>query len=130
MRRVRVRVAAGLLGVVGLAAGCATRDAERTPAAGAARYQLRCDSADTAQASTLFCVRLDTRNGDATVLDLDKLPVTSGASRAADETDGSYELACDATVTPQQSDFRCLRLHTRTGDAVMLRLSELPRWPR
>lgn len=93
------------------------------------RYQLRCDSADTAQASTLFCVRLDTKNGDAVVVDLDKLPVTTGPSRATEETDGTYQIECDSTVTPQHSDFRCLRLHVRTGDVVMLRLSELPHFP-
>lgn len=95
----------------------------------APRFQLACDSADTSQASTLFCVRLDTRNGDALVIDLDKLPVTSGPSRATDEVDGTYVMACDSTVTPQHSDFRCLRLHTQTGEIVMLRLSELPHWP-
>lgn len=118
-----------MLAVAGVSA-CRAKEAGEGPTASSPRYELRCDSADTAQASTLFCVRLDTRNGDAVVLDLDKLPVTSGSSRAQDEQDGTYQLACDSTVTPQKSDFRCLRLHTRTGDAVMLRLSELPPWPR
>jgi hypothetical protein len=94
------------------------------------RYQLVCDSADTAQQSTLFCVRTDTRNGDAFVVDLDRLPITSGASKAADERDGTYQTVCDSTVTPQKSDFRCVRLHTGTGDVIVLRLSELPHWPR
>ena len=116
----RALLALALLG------GCAQKS---TPVP-APRFELRCDSADTAQASTLFCVRMDTRNGDALVIDLDKLPVTSGPSRATDETDGTYAMACDSTVTPQHSDFRCLRLHTRTGDLVMLRLSELPHFPR
>ena len=96
----------------------------------APRYQLVCDSADTAQQSTLFCVRTDTRNGDAFVIDLDRLPITSGASKAADERDGTYQTVCDSTVTPQKSDFRCVRLHTGTGDVIVLRLSELPHWPR
>jgi hypothetical protein len=94
------------------------------------RYQLACDSADTAQQSTLFCVRLDSRNGEALIIDLDKLPVTTGSSRALEDVDGTYRIECDSTVTPQKSDFRCLRLHTRTGEVVMLRLSELPHWPR
>jgi len=106
-------------------AGCSAKSG----AAPAPRFQLACDSADTSQASTLFCVRLDTRNGDALVVDLDKLPVTSGPSRATDETDGTYVMACDSTVTPLHSDFRCLRMHVRTGDLVMLRLSELPHVP-
>ena len=116
-----MRLAVALLAV----GGCA----KPAPTAPPPRYQLACDSADTAQASTLFCVRMDTKNGDAVVLDLDKLPVTTGPSRATDETDGTYAMACDSTVTPQHSDFRCLRLHTRTGDVVMLRLSELPHFP-
>lgn len=104
---------------------------ERGAAGGAApRFQLVCDSADTAEQSTLFCVRADTRNGDTHVIDIDKLPITSGASRAADERDGTYQTVCDSTVTPTKSDFRCLRLHTGSGEVVVLRLSELPRWPR
>jgi len=100
------------------------------PAGAAPRFQLICDSADTAEQSTLFCVRADTRNGDTHVIDIDKLPITSGASRAADERDGTYQTVCDSTVTPTKSDFRCLRLHTGSGEVVVLRLSELPRWPR
>ena len=111
---------------VALLALAATACAPKSDPVRTARYQLACDSADTAQASTLFCVRLDTRNGDAMIVDIDKLPVTSGSSRATDENDGTYVIECDSTVTPQSSDFRCLRMHTRTGDLAMLRLSELP----
>lgn len=113
-----------------VAAGIAGCSGSGPASAPGPRYQLACDSADTAQQSTLFCVRLDTRNGDALVVDLDKLPVTSGSSRSLDDTDGTYRIECDSTVTPQKSDFRCLRLHTRTGEVVLLRLSELPHWPR
>ncbi|MBA3542580.1 MAG: hypothetical protein H0T79_23395 [Deltaproteobacteria bacterium] len=111
---------------LGFATACSTAGSSATPAP---RYQLVCDSADTAQQSTLFCVRSDSKTGDVAVIDLDRLPITSGASRAAEETDGTYAIECDSTVTPQKSDFRCVRLHTRTGDVVMLRLSELPHWP-
>lgn len=93
-------------------------------------FTLTCDSADTATRSTLFCVRTDTRNGDAAIIDLAKVPLTTGDSKAADGPSGSYETVCDSTNTAQKSDFRCLRLDTRTGDVVMLRLAELPRWPR
>lgn len=98
--------------------------------AAAGRFALACDSADTAQKSTMFCVRTDSRNGDAMVVDLDRLPITSGASRAADGPAGSYQTVCDSTVTSQKSDFGCVRLHTGTGELVVLRLSELPHWPR
>ncbi|HEY6179129.1 MAG TPA: hypothetical protein VIX73_31965 [Kofleriaceae bacterium] len=107
-------------------AGCSTGPA----ATALQRYQLACDPANTPQQATLFCVRLDTRNGEALVLDLDKLPVTAGSSRALDDADGTYRIECASTATAQRSDFRCLRLHTRTGEVVMLRLSELPHWPR
>jgi len=110
-----------------LAAACAERGGAAAPAA---RYHLVCDSADTSEKSSLFCVRADSRNGDTMVIDIDKLPMTSGASRAAEERDGTYETVCDSTVTPVKSDFRCLRLHTRSGDVVVLRLTELPHWPR
>ncbi len=122
-----IRTSIAALSVLATAA-CANRSAPG--GAPPARYHITCDSADTAEQSTLFCIRSDSRNGDAMVVDLDRLPITSGASRAADETDGTYETVCDSTVTPQKSDFRCVRLHTRTGDIVMLRLSELPHWPR
>ena len=112
---------------VGALAAC-----DRGGAAGRAapRYQLVCDSADTAEKSTLFCVRADSRNGDVSIVDIDRLPITSGASRATEERDGTYQTVCDSTVTPQKSDFRCLRMHTGSGDVVVLRLSELPHWPR
>jgi hypothetical protein len=120
-----MRAAIGLA-MLALAGGC-----DRGGAAGAApRYELACDSADTTEKSTLFCVRTDTRNGDVSVVDLDRLPITSGASRAADERDGTYQTICDSTQTAQKSDFRCVRIHTRSGEVVVLRLAELPRWPR
>jgi hypothetical protein len=119
------RLAAAALVILG--AACTERGGAAAPVP---RYQLVCDSADTSEKSSLFCVRADSRNGDTMVIDLDKLPMTSGASRAAEERDGTYQTVCDSTVTPQQSDFRCLRLHTRSGDVVVLRLTELPHWPR
>lgn len=98
--------------------------------AAAPPFQLTCDSADTARASTLFCVRTDTRSGDVLVVDLDRLPITSGSAAADAEAPGTYQTVCDSTVTPDQSDFRCVRLHVHSGEIVVLRLSELPRWPR
>lgn len=115
-----------VLAVLLLGAACS----KPAPTRDAHPYALACDSADTAQKSTLFCVRTDTRNGDALVVDLDRLPITSGASRAADAPAGTYQTVCDSTVTPTKSDFGCVRLHTGTGELVMLRLSELPHWPR
>jgi hypothetical protein len=111
--------------LLALVAGCADRAAAPAPP----RFQLSCDSADTSTHSALFCVRTDTRDGDVRVLELDKLPVTSGSSRVAAAPAGTYQTVCDATSTPNKADFRCLWLDTRTGDVVTLRLSELPTWP-
>jgi urease accessory protein UreE len=113
------------LAIAVIAAGCSNAPGGAAPP----RYQLACDGANTPQQATLFCIRLDTRNGEALVIDLDKLPVTTGSSRALDEADATYRIECASTATAQRSDFRCLRLHTRTGEVVMLRLSELPHWP-
>ncbi|MBK9032092.1 MAG: hypothetical protein IPL61_12365 [Myxococcales bacterium] len=122
----RVRRAALVLALV-LVGACGAKGGGST---GAGPFALACDSADTAQKSTMFCVRTDSRNGDALVVDLDRLPITSGASRAAAGPAGTYQTVCDSTVTPQKSDFGCVRLHTGTGEVVVLRLSELPHWPR
>lgn len=92
-------------------------------------FALRCESLDSPNESTLQCVRLDTRDGDVRVIDLDKVPITSGTSRGAAELPGTYHLECDATTTAQRSDLFCVRLHTQTGEVVLLKLSELPRWP-
>jgi hypothetical protein len=93
-------------------------------------FALACAAADTTTQSTLYCVRTDTRNGDVAVLDLAKLPLTTGPSKAADAPSGTYQTTCASTNTAQKSDFHCVRLDTRTGDVVMLRLAELPRWPQ
>ncbi|MCB9563638.1 MAG: hypothetical protein H6709_12350 [Kofleriaceae bacterium] len=125
----RVPTALALALALATAAGCG-RSGGGAAGVPPPPYALSCDSADTAQQSTLFCVRTDTRNGDVMVVDLDRLPITSGASRAADEPAGTYQTICDSTVTPTKSDFRCLRMHVRTGEIVVLRLAELPHWPR
>ncbi len=115
--------------VTAVVAAFALSACTKEPAAARPAFTLSCDSADTSTQSTLFCVRTDTRNGDAVVLDLAKVPLTTGTSKASDGPSGTFETVCDSTNTAQKSDFRCLRLDTRTGDVVMLRLAELPRWP-
>jgi hypothetical protein len=118
----RLGAAALLLAV----AGCGGSAASSAPPP----FALTCDSADTAQQSALFCVRTDTRDGDVMVVDLDRLPITAGAARAGAEASGTYQTVCDSTSTPAQADFRCVRLHRVSGELVLLRLSELPHWPR
>ena len=109
-----------------LACGC---NPSQPNAAGAPAFALACASTDTPVESTLHCVRTDTRNGDVRLIDLDRVPITSGSSRAGEEESGTYQTVCDATTTSQTSDLRCVRLHTRTGEVVVLALAELPRWP-
>jgi hypothetical protein len=126
-RLLRSAVATLLLCAAGAVIACTSPTL--TPGGeGPGPFALACDSADTTQRSTLFCVRTDTRDGDVLVVDLETAPVTTGSSRASLEPAHTYQTVCDSTVTPEQSDFRCLRLNTRTGDIVVLRLSELPRW--
>lgn len=98
-------------------------------AATAPAYTLACDSSDTAEASTLYCVRTDTRSGDILLVDLDQVPVTTGSTRGLDEAPGTYQTVCDSTSTSVRADFRCVRLHTLTGEIVLVTLAELPRWP-
>lgn len=105
-------------------AACAKTSATPRPA-----FELDCDSADTDTQATLYCARTDTRNGDVVILDLAKLPLTTGSAKAAEAHAGTYVTHCSSTNTAQKADFRCVRMDTRTGDVVMLRLSELPRWP-
>ncbi len=115
-----------ILSLAVFACGCnsASPNAAMAPA-----FALACASTDTPTESTFHCVRTDTRNGDVRLIDLDRVPITSGSSRAGDEESGTYQTFCDATTTSQTSDLRCVRLHTRTGEVVVLALAELPRWP-
>lgn len=114
----------GLLAATLWLAACSQAAPQNAPA-----FVLRCESLDTPSESTLQCVRVDTRDGDVRVVDLDEVPITSGTSRSLAEAAGTYQLECDATTTSQRSDLFCVRLHTQTGEVVLLKLSELPRWP-
>jgi hypothetical protein len=105
--------------------GCA-QGAQPTPGP---NFTLACESLDAPTESTLQCVRTDTRNGDVRLIDLDKVPITSGTSRALEEGAGTYQVVCDATTTSQRSDLWCVRIHALNGEVVLLKLGELPRWP-
>lgn len=114
--------------VVLLAASCSERPlpAASDPAGSVALpFHLVCDSADTRESSTLFCVRLDTRDGDVRRVDLSKLPQSNGPTRAAAGPAGTYQLVCDSTNTEVQSDFRCVRLHRQTGELLLVRLPKV-----
>ena len=114
----------GLLPFVAFVTSCSQPAPPPSPT-----YTLACESLDAPAQSTLQCVRTDTRNGDVRLIDLDRVPFTSGPSRAMDEAAGTYQTVCDATTTSQGSDLWCVRLHVFNGEVVILKLSELPRWP-
>lgn len=120
MRRCAIGVAVAFAAIACSSKG-STGDRPAAP-----RYELDCDSSDTKVQSQLFCVRTDTRTGDIRVVELKKLPVTSGPTAAAAAADGRYATVCDSTDTPEASTFRCVRLDTHSGELVMVRLGELP----
>ena len=100
------------------------------PAAAGARYQLRCESSDTAETSQLFCVRLDSSTGDVRQIDLDKLTRSAGPTAVAEpEPPGTFQLECDATVTEKRSDLYCLRLNTRSGELLLVGLPKVGKIP-
>jgi hypothetical protein len=94
-------------------------------ARGDVRYRLVCDSADTAQSSTLFCTRLDTRTGDVRTVDLAKVSVSNGPVGGPEYPPGTYELVCKSTQTPQRADYRCVRLNASTGEILLLNLPKV-----
>ncbi len=99
-------------------------------AAAPPRYQLHCESSDTAESSQLFCVRMDTRTGDVRRVDLDQLTRSAGPTAVAEpEPDGTFQLACDATVTDKRSDLYCLRLNTRSGELLLIGLPKVGKFP-
>jgi hypothetical protein len=88
-----------------------------------------CDSADTTQSSTLFCMRIDTRDGDIRYVDLSKLTQSNGPTKSPAATPGTFTLVCDSTNTSTKSDFRCLRLNRRTGELLLVNLPKLGKTP-
>lgn len=102
-----------------------------TPTASGAAfpYDLVCDSADTAESSTLFCMRIDTRDGDIRHVELSKLPQSNGPTRSAEGPPGTYKLVCDSTDTSTKSDFRCLRLNRQTGEVLLIALPKVGKFP-
>jgi hypothetical protein len=119
------------LGLAALAlVACDGGQGERAAAAPAApAFDLVCDSTDTRTASTLFCMRIDTRTGDVLRVDLSRLPQSNGPTGAADEPAGTYQLVCDATNTESRGDFRCVRVNRRTGELLLIRLPKVGQVP-
>ncbi len=100
---------------------------DKKPAAGARApaFQLVCGSSDTKASTSLFCVRMDTRNGDVKRVAWDHIPVSQGPTKAADGPAGRYQLVCDATASETVSDFYCLRLDTESGEMLLVQLPKL-----
>jgi hypothetical protein len=110
-----------------VAAGACTREPQL---GNHAPYEIVCDSADTDETSTMFCVRIDTRTGDLRRVALDKIPRLEGAAAAQpDKGAGAFQLACDSTNTATKADFRCVRLDRNTGDVVLVNLPSIPTMP-
>jgi len=94
-------------------------------AARAPAFQLVCGSSDTKASTSLFCVRMDTRNGDVKRVAWDHIPVSQGPTKAADGPAGRYQLVCDATASETVSDFYCLRLDTESGEMMLVQLPKV-----
>lgn len=95
----------------------------------ALRYELACDSSDTRETSTLFCVRTDSSNGDVKRVDLSKVPATNGSTMVAEKGLGAFQVICDSTDTDSQAEFHCVRLDRITGEVVVVGLQKLAAFP-
>lgn len=107
--------------------GCSKRNP--TPAVESYPYDMSCDSTQTNRQATLFCVRIDTRNGETHLLRLAKLPSTNGPTKTREKKSGSYKLVCRATSTPAKSDFSCIRLDRESGEVMVISLPKIPTLP-
>lgn len=101
------------------------KDKKPAAAARAPAFQLVCGSSDTKDSTSLFCVRMDTRNGDVKRVAWDHIPVSQGSTKAADGAPGRYQLVCDATHSETTSDFYCLRLDTESGEMLLVQLPKV-----
>jgi len=116
----------GDLMIVALCAGaCTSTAAGHADSDRVARYQLVCDSSDTPHQSSLFCLRNDTQTGDVKRVAIAEIPVSQGPTAAAPAPSGTYELVCHATRTEDASDLYCVRLHTQTGEMLLVALPKV-----
>lgn len=118
-----------VLGLLLLAAAC-TPGRAATSTGGQVNFELACDSSDTHESSTLYCMRMDTRTGDILRVDLSKLPRSSGPTKAPEGPSGLYQLVCDSTDTETRSDFRCLRVNRQTGEILLVDLPKVGVFPQ
>lgn len=124
----RISVAMRLPCVLGLLAlGCGS-SAPATPPP-PLPFDLVCDSTDTADTSSLHCMRIDSRDGSIRRIALDRLPQTTGSGQDQAGEPGRWKLVCDATDTSTRSDFRCLRLDRRDGGVELVVLPEVRPFP-
>ena len=111
--------------VLALATACSTERGAGLEGAARPSFELACDSSDTASATTLFCVRTDTRTGDVQRVDHMALPTSSGSTATAASPPGRYTTVCDATSSDTRSDFYCVRLDTQTGEMLLVNLQKI-----
>jgi hypothetical protein len=98
-------------------------------AAAGPHYQLVCDSSDTKERSSLFCIRMDTRSGDIKVVAVDKLPVSQGPTASEARDPGTYQIECHATRNDVNSDLYCLRLNRTSGEMLLVALPKVGTFP-
>jgi hypothetical protein len=129
-------VVAALVLSLSMVAACSSRDSRSREAPAAAapvataagnewNYQLVCDSSDTPSQSTLFCIRIDTRNGDIKRVAIDRLPVSQGSTASGMTASGTFELVCHATRNQQASDLFCIRHNRQTGEMMLVALPKV-----
>src|SRR5262245_30420498 len=111
-----------------LALGCRASVSTTNSGEGHA-FELVCDSTDTRETSTLFCMLHDTRTGDVRRVDISKLPQSNGPTKSEAGPPGSYQLVCDSTDTESSSDFRCIRLNRRNGEMMLVNLRKVSAVP-
>ena len=106
--------------------GCGKKkESAGSAVAGGANYQLVCDSSDTKDRSSLFCIRMDTRNGDIKVVAVDKIAVSQGPTASEARDPGTYQIECHATRNEQSSDLYCLRLNRASGEMLLVALPKV-----
>ena len=123
MNRSRLFVAVSALAGCTSLSACSkpsSRQSDKKP-----NFELVCDSTDTRDSATLFCIRHDTRDGDVQQVAVNALPRSKEATATEVGQPGSYTLRCQATRTAELSDLFCVRLNTQTGDMLLIALPKI-----
>ena len=96
--------------------------ASGTPRPAPRNFELTCDAAETDKSATLFCTRIDTRNGDVRQVDLNRINQSNGPTASTAGPPGRYQLVCRSADSAAKADYRCVRLDTQSGELLLLKL--------